>query len=80
MKEKEESCAKLRAQELCEGRGERHGLSVPNSPHGFCGRKATLRGSLRAQELCESQAGRAGLPVPNSPYGLCGPKATLNLN
>ena len=40
-----------RAQELCESRGGRPGLSVlgfpswafrPNEPYGFCGRKATL--------------------------------------
>ena len=36
-----------RAQELCESRGGRPGLPVPNSPFGFCGRlKATL------QQLC----------------------------
>ena len=32
----------FRAQELCESRGGRPGLSVPNSPYGLCGRKATL--------------------------------------
>ena len=31
-----------RAQELCESRGGRPGLPVPNSPYGVCGRKATL--------------------------------------
>ena len=31
-----------RAQELCESGGGRPGLPVPNSPHGPCGRKATL--------------------------------------
>ena len=30
------------AQELCESRGDRPGLPVPNSPYGLCGRKATL--------------------------------------
>ena len=30
------------AQELRESRGGRHGLPVPNSPYGLCGRKATL--------------------------------------
>jgi len=29
-------------QELCESRGGRPGLPVPNSPYGLCGRKATL--------------------------------------
>ena len=32
----------IRAQELCESRGGRPGLSVPNSPYSLCGRKATL--------------------------------------
>ena len=63
----------LRVRELCDSRGGRPGLPVPNSPYGLCGRKATFN-SLnsfpnRAQELC-----------PNSPYGLCGRKATLNLS
>ena len=31
-----------RDQELCESRGGRSGLPVPNSPYGLCGRKATL--------------------------------------
>ena len=31
-----------RAQELCESRGGRPGLPVPNSPKGLCGRKATF--------------------------------------
>ena len=31
-----------RARELCESRGGRPGLPVPNSPYGLCGRKATL--------------------------------------
>ena len=30
------------AQELCESGGGRPGLPVPDSPYGFCGRKATL--------------------------------------
>ena len=54
----------LVAQELCESRGGRPGLSVPNNPYGFGGRKATLNYELIAQELCESRGGR--------PYGLCG--------
>ena len=32
----------FRAQELCESRGGRNGLPVPNSSYGLCGRKATL--------------------------------------
>ena len=31
-----------RLQELCESRGGRTGLPVPNKPYGFCGRKGTL--------------------------------------
>ena len=31
-----------RALELCESRGGRPGLPVPNKPYGLCGRKATL--------------------------------------
>ena len=32
----------IRAQELCESRGGRPRLPVPNKPYGPCGRKATL--------------------------------------
>ena len=39
----------VRAQELCESRGGRPGLPVPNSPYGLCGRKATLNWFNRAQ-------------------------------
>ena len=58
-----------RAQELCESRSGRSGLSVANisnSPYGLCGRKATLnvQNSFRAQELCEGRGGRPGLPRP----------------
>ena len=60
-----------RAQELCESRGGRPGLPVPNSLCGLCGRKRTLNmntvGRNRAQELCESRGDGPGLPVPNSP-------------
>ena len=70
-----------RAQKLCESRSGRPGFPVPNSPHGFCGRKATLNWlvQFRAQELCESRGGLSGFPVPNKPDGFCGRKATLNL-
>ena len=51
-----------RDQELCESRGGRPGLPVPNSPYGFCGRKATLI----VQELCESRGGRPELSVLTS--------------
>ena len=43
--------------ELCERRGGRPGLPVPNSPYGLCGREATLNYTFRAQELCESRGG-----------------------
>ena len=33
---------RARALELCESRGGRPGLPVPNNPYGLCGRKATL--------------------------------------
>ena len=33
----------IRAPELCESRGGRPGLPVPNSPYGLCGRKPTLK-------------------------------------
>ena len=33
---------KFRAQELFQSRGDRPGLSVPNSPYGLCGRKSAL--------------------------------------
>ena len=62
----------FRAQELCENRGGRPGLPVPNSPYGFCGRKATLKN--RAQELRERGGGHTGRPVPYSPYGVRGRK------
>ena len=35
-----------RDQELCESPGDRPGLPVPNKPHAFCGRKATLNQSM----------------------------------
>ena len=36
----------VRVQELCESRGGRPGLPVPNSPYGFCGRKETVHLNL----------------------------------
>ena len=49
---------------MCESRGGRPGLPVPNRAYGLCGRKATLNSSidLRAQGMCESRGGRPGLP------------------
>ena len=47
-----------RTQELCECRGGRPGLPVPNKPHGFCARKATpnqsITQNLVRQERSES--------------------------
>ena len=42
---------KLRAQGLCESRGGRNGLPVPNSPYGLCGRNATLNLNHCGSEL-----------------------------
>ena len=67
----------FRAQELCESRGGRPGLSVPNSPYGLCGRKATLSEEDLGLEL--RRGGRPGIPVSDSPYGLCGRNATFSL-
>ena len=39
---KTRTALEFRVQELCESRGGRPGLPVPNSPYGLCGRKATL--------------------------------------
>ena len=41
-KKKKKKKKKIRAQEPCECRGGRPGLSVPNSLHGHYGRKATF--------------------------------------
>ena len=62
----------VRASELCQSRGGRRGLHVPNNSYGLYGRKATLN------ELCGSRGGRRGVHVPNNSYGLYGRKATLN--
>ena len=42
----------VRGQELCEGRGGRPGLLVPNRPYGLCGRKATLNCSISEVRSC----------------------------
>ena len=41
----------VRAQELCENRGGRPGLPVPNSPYGLRGRKATLNLDMFVTEI-----------------------------
>ena len=59
---------KLRAQELCESRGGRPGLPVPNSPYGLCGRKATV--NLSSAALAPgTHACRKGLELQRGPAG-----------
>ena len=63
---------------MCESRGGRPGLPVPNKPTVPVDVKQhSTNLQLRAKELCESRGGRPGLPVPDSPDGLCGRKATF---
>ena len=52
------------AQELCESRGGRPGLPVPNSPYGLCGRKATLNLTERVQS---SETVKEEVDVQGSP-------------
>ena len=66
--------------ELCESRGGRPGVPVPNKPYGFYGSKAPWKKKAYQAELCESRSGRHGRPVPNKPYGFCARKATLKRN
>ena len=47
----------LRAQELCESRGGRPGLPVPNSRYSLCGRKPTLE----EEEVCPQRPARSSL-------------------
>ena len=73
----------VRAQELCESRGGRRGLPVPNNSYGLCGRKATFEEDVYHSELrscVEIEMAVLSSSVPNNPYGLCGRKATLDLN
>ena len=71
-----------RAQELCESRGGRPGLPVPNSHYGLCGRKATLNCSISEVRSCVKVevAVLGSIAIPNCPYGLRGRKATMNSN
>ena len=39
-----------RAQELCESRGGRPGLPAPSSPHGHCGRQATVEEEVGSRQ------------------------------
>ena len=70
------TCTFYRVQELRESRGGRPGLPVPNSPHGFCGREATLNdaGTLTELRSCV----KVEVAVLGFPYGLCGREAVLN--
>ena len=45
-----------RAQELCESRGGRPRLPVPNSPYGFCGRIAALKLTEANPDRLEAEA------------------------
>ena len=45
----------IKAQELCESRGDRPGLPVPNSPYDLCGRKATLNLNLSEHSTREKR-------------------------
>ena len=59
-----EQCSHLsRAQELCESRGGRPGLPVPNEPYGFCGRKATLQHHTSNGEETSTERERRGVWV-----------------
>ena len=40
-----------RAQELCEIRGGRPGLPVPNNPYGLCGCSATVNQNLERADI-----------------------------
>ena len=62
----------VRAQKLCESRGGRPGLPVPDNPYGLYGRKAAFKEenedtNIRAQKLCESRGGRPGYRVTSRP-------------
>ena len=56
-----------------ESRGGRPGLSVPNSPYGLCGRKATIE--KKKKPICSEFRSCVNAEVAvvgsNSPYGLC---------
>ena len=71
-----------RARELCERRGGRPGLPVPNSPYGLCGRKATfeLESATELRSCVKVEVAVLGSPSPDNQYALCGRKATLDLN
>ena len=47
----------VRAQELCESGGGRHGLPVPNNPYGLCGGETK-------EEFCPKKLGQKFVPLP----------------
>ena len=49
---KEEKVKPQSSGAVCESRGGRPGLPVPNSPYGLCGRKATLNCSILELRSC----------------------------
>ena len=53
-KKKKKAILHNRAQELCESRGGRPGLPVPNSLYGLCGRKATLNWNSQFRRVAKS--------------------------
>ena len=68
-----------RAQLLCEIRGGRPGLPVPDKPYGFCGRKATPKHPVLSEfRSCVKVEVAFLAPRPNEPYGFRGRKAILN--
>ena len=56
----------ISAQELCESRGGRPGLPVPNSFYALCGRKATLNLSLSMKSTTVEHSYQLP-PHPNEP-------------
>ena len=73
----------LRAQELFESRGGRHGLPVPNGPYGVCGRTGTwnkernlvFRSCVNREVGMGSHSLHHSSTVPDKPYSFCGRKA-----
>ena len=51
----------IRAQELCESRSGRPGLSVPNNPYGLCGRKSTVEEEVKTVRDYRTEDSEAGL-------------------
>ena len=52
----------IRVQELCESRGGRAGLPVPDSPYGLCGRIATLNTTSELRSCVEDEVAVLGSP------------------